>query len=77
MFGGSNAGGFKGTFQADGNYAPYIADIGLRAAIYKLMGKDIPGEQAYEVSGKELVLPIARLSFRRMPTNGSAAVWAT
>ena len=44
-FDGSNA-GFKatkaGTFQADGNYTPYIADIGLRAAIYKLVGKDIP-----------------------------------
>ena len=53
--------GFKatkaGTFQADGNYTPYIADIGLRAAIYKLMGKDIPGEQAYQFPGKELVLP--------------------
>ena len=59
-FDGSNA-GFKavkaGTFQADGNYTPYIADIGLRAAIYKLMGKDIPGEQAYQFPGKELVLP--------------------
>src|SRR6202521_3109599 len=59
-FDGSNA-GFKatkaGTFQADGNYTPYIADVGLRAAIYKLMGKDIPGEQAYQFPGKELVLP--------------------
>jgi ABC-type sugar transport system substrate-binding protein len=59
-FDGSNA-GFKavkaGTFQADGNYTPYIADIGLRAAIYKLMGKDIPGEQTYKFPGKELVLP--------------------
>jgi ribose transport system substrate-binding protein len=59
-FDGSNA-GFKatkaGTFQADGNYTPYIADIGLRAAIYKLIGKDIPGEQAYQFPGKELVLP--------------------
>ena len=59
-FDGSNA-GFKavkaGTFQADGNYTPYIADIGLRAAIYKLMGKAIPGEQTYQFPGKELVLP--------------------
>ncbi len=59
-FDGSNA-GFKavkaGTFKADGNYTPYIADIGLRAAIYKLMGKAIPGEQAYQFPGKELVLP--------------------
>jgi ABC-type sugar transport system substrate-binding protein len=59
-FDGSNA-GFKatkaGAFQADGNYTPYIADIGLRAAIYKLMGKDIPGEKTYQFPGKELVLP--------------------
>jgi ribose transport system substrate-binding protein len=59
-FDGSNA-GFKavkaGTFQADGNYTPFIADIGLRAAIYKLMGKDIAGEQTYQFPGKELVLP--------------------
>ena len=38
-FDGSNA-GFKSvkaaTFGADGNYTPFIADIGLRAAIYKL-----------------------------------------
>ena len=59
-FDGSNA-GFKavkaGTFQADGNYTPFIADIGLRAALYKLMGKAIPGEQAYKFPGHELVLP--------------------
>lgn len=58
-FDGSNA-GFKavkaGTFQADGNYTPYIADIGLRAALYKLMGKDIPGQKSYQY-GQELVLP--------------------
>ena len=45
---GSNA-GFKsvkeGTFQADGNYTPYIGDIGLRAVLYKLMGQDIPGSK--------------------------------
>jgi ABC-type sugar transport system substrate-binding protein len=59
-FDGSNA-GFKavkaGTFQADGNYSPFIADIGLRAALYKLMGKDIPGARRYNEPGQELVLP--------------------
>ena len=35
---------------------PYIADIGLRAALYKLMGKDIPGQKSYQ-HGQELVLP--------------------
>ena len=59
-FDGSNA-GFKavkaGTFRADGNYTPYIADIGLRAAIYTLQGKPIPGETTYKFPGQELVLP--------------------
>lgn len=59
-FDGSNA-GFKavkaGTFGADGNYTPFIADIGLRAALYKLMGKEIPGQQAYDMPGQRLLLP--------------------
>jgi len=59
-FDGSNA-GFKavkaGTFGADGNYTPFIADIGLRAALYKLMGKDIPGQAAYDMPGQRLQLP--------------------
>ncbi|WP_457938409.1 substrate-binding domain-containing protein [Mesorhizobium sp. 10J20-29] len=59
-FDGSNA-GFKsvkaGTFSADGNYTPFIADIGLRAVIYTLMGKEIPGQQAYEQPGQQLQLP--------------------
>jgi ABC-type sugar transport system substrate-binding protein len=59
-FDGSNA-GFKsvkaGTFSADGNYTPFIADIGLRAALYTLMGKEIPGKQAYDQPGQRLQLP--------------------
>ncbi|MDQ0392921.1 substrate-binding domain-containing protein [Labrys monachus] len=59
-FDGSNA-GFKavkaGTFSADGNYTPFIADIGLRAALYKLMGKDIAGQHAYDMPGQRLLLP--------------------
>lgn len=59
-FDGSNA-GFKsveaGTFQADGNYTPFIADIGLRAALYKLMGKDVPEAKTYSEPGKYLQLP--------------------
>ncbi len=59
-FDGSNA-GFKavkaGTFGADGNYTPFIADIGLRAALYKLMGKDIPGIGTYDMPGYRLLLP--------------------
>jgi ribose transport system substrate-binding protein len=59
-FDGSNA-GFKsvkaGTFGADGNYTPFIADIGLRAALYTLMGKEIPGKETYDQPGERLLLP--------------------
>jgi ribose transport system substrate-binding protein len=59
-FDGSNA-GFKsvkdGTFRADGNYTPFIGDIGLRAVVYALMGKEIPGAKKYENPGNELKLP--------------------
>jgi ribose transport system substrate-binding protein len=59
-FDGSNA-GFKtvqaGTFGADGNYTPFIADIGLRAALYKLMDKEITGQQTYDQPGQRLQLP--------------------
>jgi len=59
-FDGSNA-GFKsvkdGTFRADGNYTPFIGDIGLRAVVYALIGKQIAGAQKYENPGNELKLP--------------------
>lgn len=59
-FDGSNA-GFKsvkaGTFGADGNYTPYIADIGLRAVIYSMNGQDITGRSKYEAPGWLLRLP--------------------
>ena len=59
-FDGSNA-GFKavrdGTFRADGNYTPFIADIGLRAALYQLTGKEIPGAGSYDMPGSRLLLP--------------------
>lgn len=59
-FDGSNA-GFQsveeGTFQADGNYTPFIADIGLRAILYTLMGEEIPEQQTYEFPGFLLRLP--------------------
>jgi ribose transport system substrate-binding protein len=59
-FDGSNA-GFKsvkdGTFRADGNYTPFIGDIGLRAVVYALLGKQIAGAQKYENPGNELKLP--------------------
>lgn len=50
----SNA-GFKsvktGLFTADGNYSPFIGDIGVRAALMTLQGKDIPNKQTYEFEG--------------------------
>lgn len=46
-----------GQFQADGNYSPFIGDIGFRAAIYTLQGKTIPGTKAYEKPGQYLQLP--------------------
>lgn len=56
----SNA-GFKsvrdGLFQADGNYSPFIGDIGVRAALMALMGKDIPNKQEYEFEGWLYRLP--------------------
>lgn len=59
-FDGSNA-GFQavadGTFQADGNYTPFIADVGLRAALYALSGREVPDAEDYEQPGKTLVLP--------------------
>ena len=45
----------KGEFEADGNYSPYIGDLGVRAALYTLMGKEIDGLTDYEY-GKKLVL---------------------
>lgn len=59
-FDGSNA-GFKsvkaGTFQAGGNYTPFIGDIGMRAALYALTGQDLTGAEAYGQPGKQLALP--------------------
>lgn len=59
-FDGSNA-GFKsvrdGTFRADGNYTPFIGDIGMRAALYALMGREIPDAAPYEQPGMQLALP--------------------
>ena len=46
-----------GTFGADGNYTPFIGDIGLRAVIYTLTKKDIPGKADYQNDGHQLVLP--------------------
>lgn len=50
----SNA-GFKsvksGMFTADGNYSPFIGDIGVRAALMSLQGQDIPNKQRYEFEG--------------------------
>lgn len=45
-----------GEFMADGNYTPYIGQLGIRAALYTLMGKELDGSVDYEY-GKQIVLP--------------------
>jgi ribose transport system substrate-binding protein len=56
----SNA-GFKsvksGMFMADGNYSPFIGDIGVRVALMSLLGQDIPDKQKYEFEGFLYRLP--------------------
>ncbi len=37
-----------GLFLADGNYTPYLGHIGVRAALYSLMGKELTGKKKYE-----------------------------
>ncbi|GEP28567.1 sugar ABC transporter substrate-binding protein [Cryobacterium levicorallinum] len=46
-----------GGFQADGNYSPFIGDIGVRAAILALQGEEITGAEAYDEPGLKLQLP--------------------
>ncbi len=57
---GSNA-GFKsvksGMFAADGNYSPFIGDIGVRAVLMALTGQEIKGKQKYEFDGWLYRLP--------------------
>lgn len=46
-----------GQFGADGNYSPFIGDIGVRAALMLLQGQKIPDAKAYEQPGSYLQLP--------------------
>lgn len=46
-----------GMFTADGNYSPFIGDIGVRAALMALMGQEIPNKQEYEFEGWLYRLP--------------------
>lgn len=46
-----------GGFAADGNYSPYIGDIGVRAALMTLQGESIPDAESYEEPGQKLQLP--------------------
>lgn len=43
-------------FQVDGNYTPYIGDIGVRAALMKLQGQDILDAEKYDEPGLRLQL---------------------
>jgi ribose transport system substrate-binding protein len=57
---GSNA-GFQsvkdGLFAADGNYSPFIGDVGVRAALMALQGQEIPDREKYEFEGWLYRLP--------------------
>jgi ribose transport system substrate-binding protein len=46
-----------GLFAADGNYTPFIGDVGVRTALMALQGIDIPDLQDYEFEGKLYRLP--------------------
>ncbi len=56
-----SAPGFKavkeGQFEADGNYSPFIGDIGVRAALSALEGKPVEGAKPYTEPGSYLQLP--------------------
>lgn len=45
-----------GQFEADGNYSPFIGDIGVRAALLLLQGEEIQGAEAYDQPGQYLQL---------------------
>ena len=46
-----------GLFAADGNYSPFIGDVGVRAALMALQGQDIPDKEEYEFEGWLFRLP--------------------
>lgn len=46
-----------GGFKADGNYSPFIGDIGVRAALLQLQGQELSGAEDYEEPGQRLQLP--------------------
>lgn len=47
----------EGQFQADGNYSPFIGDIGVRAALMLIQGEEIPDAEEYDQPGRYLQLP--------------------
>jgi len=46
-----------GLFAADGNYSPFIGDVGVRAALMALQGQAIPDQEEYEFEGWLYRLP--------------------
>lgn len=47
----------EGQFEADGNYSPFIGDIGVRAALLLLQGQEVEGAESYDEPGQYLQLP--------------------
>jgi len=77
---GSNAGFMsvkRGTFRADGNYSPYIGDIGVRAALYALMGKTLIGKQRYSEPGWLYRLPDSPVVMAENATTWIGHGWGT
>lgn len=46
----------SGEFAADGNYTPFIGQVGVRAALYVLQGKELEGTESYDY-GTKYTLP--------------------
>jgi ribose transport system substrate-binding protein len=46
-----------GMFAADGNYTPFIGDVGVRAALMAIQGQEIPNREEYEFEGWLYRLP--------------------
>lgn len=46
-----------GMFAADGNYSPFIGDVGIRAALMAIQGMEIPDREEYEFEGWLYRLP--------------------
>jgi len=66
-----------GQFLGDGNYSPYIGDIGVRAALMTLQGQAVDGAKSYGEPGKYLELPSLPLVTPENATEWITNSWGT